>query len=112
MIIIKNQNPQVVFYEKHPTEGIRFEKGLSELSLVQEEITLRAEPYFFSTEDLGNRNMNFQWLLNNEPIYPTGLDTELTLRKEGLSGKAELSFEIENLVKIFQIAKRRMFINF
>ena len=112
-IVIQGEDPQILFYEKHPTEGIRYGHALSpEFTLSQEEIVIRAEPYFFSSEDLRGSRTSFEWKLNNTLIRSASRVNEVVLRQEDLGGTAQLSLRIENIAKILQEARASIFIRF
>jgi len=112
-IVLTARDPEIIFYEKHPTEGVRYGIAVEpEMILSQEEITLRAEPYFFSTEDLALGRTNFKWSLNNERVQSISRVNEITLRREEASGLARLTLQIENTAKILQNAVANLLINF
>ena len=63
------EEPEIIFYENRPTEGISYENALGNTFLLKnEEVTLAAEPYFFSavqnTKDtcrLSGRSEEMKW---------------------------------------------------
>jgi len=112
-IIIRSVDPEIIFYEKHPTEGIKYEHALEQnFTLTQEEITVRAEPYFFSSEDLNSSRVEFTWKLNGNAIENISRVNEIVLRQEEGGGIAELSLAVENIAKILQEARKSIFIRF
>ncbi|MBI2048240.1 MAG: hypothetical protein HYT27_03810 [Parcubacteria group bacterium] len=112
-VLISPRDPEILFYEKHPTEGVRYNITLGpEVSLSQEEITIRAEPYFFSTEDLSSGRASFAWSLNNNEALPSKRVNEITLGKEAGAGVAQLTLEIQNAAKILQEAVASLLIRF
>ncbi|MDP3725712.1 MAG: hypothetical protein Q8R36_00770 [bacterium] len=112
-ITIATQNPQIVLYEKSPSEGVKYENALpADFNLAEEEITIRAEPYFFSTEDLSGKNVSFVWSLNSKEIKPATRINEITLRKESGEGIAQLELVVKNAAKALQEAVARMSIQF
>ncbi len=111
-ITIRAQNPQLVLYEKNGSEGIKYENALPpNINLAEEEMTIRAEPYFFSTEDLRN-STSFNWSLNSKEIKPATRINEITLRRESGEGIAQLELIVKNVAKVLQEASAKMFIQF
>ena len=112
-VLITLRNPEILFYEKHPTEGVRYENALaSEIELAQEEMAIRAEPYFFSEEDISSRRVHFAWSLNNAAILPPERMNEMVLRREVSGGVARLTLQAQNAVKILQEAVANLLIKF
>lgn len=110
---IEGVNPQVVFYEKHPLLGVRYERALpAEFTLSAEEVTVRSEPYFFALEDVGRNRLNFSWSLNDSPAESSANINEIVLRKEESMGTARLSLLIKNTAKALQDAAANMLIRF
>lgn len=111
-IRISSVEPSVIFYEKHPLNGVRYENALKEsLAMAQEEITVRAEPYFFSAKDVGQ--LDFEWLLNGKTVPAGAGSRELTLRREEkASGISRLTLAISNSRTILQEAANALLINF
>lgn len=111
-IFVKNYSPKIVFYKKDPLLGIVFNKALSnKTNLSEQEITVVAQPFFFSKEDI-NKNLSFKWFVNNKLINNFG--SEIVLRQEDNSsgGSANLKLNIQNNNKIMQSARNSLFINF
>lgn len=116
---ISTRDPQIIFYEKHPLEGIKYSQALTgTLSIVQAELTLRGEPYFFSLDDIARNLIRFRWKINNKDInIPLNEQkNEMTFRREsGGSGKAQISLSIENdnlPFRVLQSARRTLDLNF
>jgi len=87
-------------YEKHPLEGASLSRALlNDYVLQDEEVTLRAEPFYFSLDDLLNNLLRFRWRINNKDINTplTDQNKEVTFGKEGNSNDlTRISIEIEN----------------
>lgn len=97
--------PQILFYQKHPLEGVLYNKALRGIiSLTDEEITLRAEPYFFSKDSLKSGDLDFLWSLNGKPFNSGDTQNEATLRQTGETGTAQVRLEVVNLKKLLQSA--------
>ncbi|MBI2109003.1 MAG: hypothetical protein HYT93_02360 [Parcubacteria group bacterium] len=112
-VVIESRNPEIIFYEKHPTEGIKYDNALGpQLNLSQEEITLRAEPYFFSGEDFASRKVNFGWSLNSNSVESSEKINEITLKRDTAGGIAQVALEIKNAINILQEAAAELIIRF
>lgn len=98
-IKIPSYSPGIIFYEKHPLEGVIYNRSLgTRFTLLKDEITLRAEPYFFSLDDVFNGLLKYDWKINNKNI---SIDTqkqtnEITFGRENASGVVKISLDIEN----------------
>lgn len=99
---------KILFYEKHPLEGILYEKALEgEVILQDAEITVRGEPMYFSLDDIARNNLTFRWEINNRDVNTPLEDQgqELVLRNEsGAAGSARVSLSIESddLLRVLQ----------
>lgn len=113
-VSVRTVAPKILFYEKHPLEGIKYEKAINVFYLPKEEVAFRAEPYFFSLDDIQNDKLVYQWSLNKKKVTQSGKNKkEITLRQEGgVSGSSQIEFKIENLSKLLQLAREKFVINF
>ena len=109
---VKSFEPEIVFYEKDPLFGVLFNKSVeNSFNLKNDEIILKASPFFFSKEDFLNNNLKYKWSLNNKKISTN--DDIIVLRKEEDSkGKSYISLNINNIKKIMQEAYQKISINF
>lgn len=105
-IIIPVYKPEVLFYEDRPLEGVDYNHALSgTYNLIKNEVSIKAEPYFFSF--LLPLALNYQWSVNDNPINPTSVDpTLLTLRTQSNSGLSsnKINLNISNPQSLFQTA--------
>lgn len=111
-IKIKTIAPKIIFYKEHPMEGVLYNSAFGkEISLTENEISLRAEPYFFSKQNLNN--LTYQWKMNGKVITPEQRKTVIDFRLEGASsGNASVNLEIQNPVNLLQNAANSLRINF
>ena len=116
-ISIPATNPQVVLYDKDPLRGELLDGALgSSLSLGQSEITLQAQPYYFSTGSVQNGSLTYAWTLGGQEA--TGPDSArgiLTLRQTGQgAGAAAVGVSIQNTdsSKLIQAAQTALQITF
>jgi len=103
---------EVLIYEKRPLEGVVYSSVLQDVySFEQDEVIFRAEPYFFSLDDVFSGLLGYRWRVNGEDIAVPRKDQgkEITFRREGVEeGQAIVALEIVNNnipFRIFQEAK-------
>ncbi|MBI2045995.1 MAG: hypothetical protein HYT28_01055 [Parcubacteria group bacterium] len=96
ILIIPSTDPKLVLYENHPLEGVKYSQALSSsFSLSEPEVSIRAEPYFFS--DIGT--LDYGWFLNNEPVTVDRNEwNNITLRQEsGSAGVSRVSLDVRGI---------------
>jgi hypothetical protein len=96
---LSSVEPAVLFFERDPLRGVLYDSALpSRLSLVAKEITVQAEPFFFSTASRQQGLVPFSWTLNDEET--SGPDSSrgiVTLRQAGNgAGSATLGLSLQN----------------
>jgi hypothetical protein len=97
-------DPLLLFYEDAPLLGIRFDHALLGSVLTHgTQFTLRAAPYFFSTEDMGTSNMIYTWQQDGQKV-PLGSDPNvLVLSKQGTGEQSStLQLSVQNKKRILQ----------
>jgi len=91
---------EVLVYEKRPLEGVIYSSVLqSPYNFTNDEVIFRAEPYFFSLEDVFGGLLGYRWRINREDIAVPREEqgNEITFRREGVeTGQAEVLLEIIN----------------
>lgn len=103
-VVIEYAEPQIVFYEENPLKGVLYERSIpTQASLEGKEITVVAEPYFFSSLGRESAALMYEWTFNNEPAEADG--AALTLRQdvEG-EGSADINLSIQNVNRLLQTA--------
>ncbi|MFA5736676.1 MAG: hypothetical protein WC893_00725 [Candidatus Paceibacterota bacterium] len=93
---IKPQAPKIIFYESKPLEGIDYNNALSNnLTLINQEITIKAQPYFFGLNQIGQPS--FSWLLNNQKFTPPNDNSLVTFRyKPETEGLSKINLVVAN----------------
>ena len=96
---IELNNPEILFYQDHPTLGVLYNKATgSEIDLFSKEISLLSFPLFFNK----NGSLSFSWFMNGKLITGENNDT-ISLRNENnQEGASEISTEVTNLSKKIQ----------
>jgi hypothetical protein len=91
--------PELLLYERDSLRGLLTDYALpSSIALVNKEITIAAQPYFFSNAALKSGALQYAWTLNgNEIAGPDSARGVLTLRQTGSGqGGATLSVSLQN----------------
>lgn len=99
--------PEVIFYEKSPLYGMIYEKALSnDIELSAEEITLVAEPFNISSNNLFP-GINFNWNINGSAVPNFKDKPFITLRKSGVPGsQSTVALTVQHQTKILQGGQR------
>jgi hypothetical protein len=113
-ITIVPQTPEIHFYEKSPLYGVLYGNELTDrLNLIHEEVTVSAEPYYFSTKSKLSSVLQYAWTLNDSSISEFDSKDEITLRKvTGSTGSAEIGLTLTNTAKLLQGADRSLLIRY
>lgn len=111
-VVIPLSYPFVLFYENHPLLGVWYARPFgSKISLSKAELSISAEPYFFSNETIGVSEYRYSWTLNNSEVQTSG--KVIVLRNDvGTKGVSNISLGIQGLKKTFQAASRSLSIDF
>lgn len=109
---IVNRDPELLFYRDRPMEGIDYGSAIEkEFDFSGNEISIRAEPYFFPKKAL--RAAKYDWKMNNRKIHPEGNKNTVNFGFEpGSSGSALIWLKISNPYRILQFAEKAFSINF
>jgi hypothetical protein len=101
---IEGAEAKVVLYENAPLLGIQFNHALrGGNAAVGNEFTLRAIPYFFSTDNYMNNELVYTWKSGGSNILP-GMDpTTLVLTKRGRDAESySVSLRVQSPKRILQ----------
>jgi len=93
--------PSIVLYQHDPLRGVLYGAALGtggSFTMPGTEMTVRAEPFFFSVDSAARGNLKYAWQLNgNDTTGPSSAQGELTLRQTGTGrGTADLSVSLQN----------------
>lgn len=103
--------PKILFYEYNELDGARYNKALNkEIQLNDSEITINAEPYFFSRKDL--EYLSYNWSINNQKAEIEKFPNSIFLKKGEGSGVSVIGLKVENTLNILQFAENFLRINF
>jgi len=101
-LVISLIKPEIIFYEKKPLEGINYGQVLpAEYSLFNDEVTVRAEPYFLPLSS----NLVFKYLWTLDQSAAEGRTDDplaITLRRnQDRSGSNRIGFSAQSQNSIF-----------
>ncbi|MEK7595943.1 MAG: hypothetical protein AAB564_00085 [Patescibacteria group bacterium] len=103
--------PEILLYEEHPLEGPIYRRALSEeISLRAGDLSLRAEPFYFSRENIAN--LSYEWKMNNKPLTPGEKPNVLNLLAPEGQGKTKIEVAIKHPDKFLQFAETALNIIF
>ena len=111
-VFLPQAKPFILFYEKDPLLGVLYNKPLdTETALTKKEVSLSAEPYYFSNERGDTPIFNYTWSVNGQKIQNYG--RTITLRNDAeQEGRSLVSLSMNGISKIWQTAKRDLQVNF
>ena len=109
-VFIKTYTPKILFYEKDPLLGIKYERAFNEIDVADAEKTIVAEPYFFSPGNIFSNDLDFIWKINGTVVTPPEIRNVLTVKSGGV-GESNVTLEIKNKKKIFVDSKSTLKIN-
>ncbi|MBC8464917.1 MAG: hypothetical protein H8D63_00880 [Parcubacteria group bacterium] len=108
-------DPEIIFYEEHPTLGVRFNEALVNGILLRErETVIRAEPYFFSTDNHNRSSLSYDWSVGGRHVSshwnnPGDLAIDVP---EGTTGNTALSLSVTYTDRMLQSLKETLSITF
>ncbi len=95
--------PRHLFYEDDPLYGLSQNALPPAFTLLNDEISVRAEPFFVSRDIFANAS--YDWTINGASTPNPNADPQtLTLRKTGSRGSTLVGFAIRNLTSLLQSA--------
>jgi hypothetical protein len=111
-ITITPGDPSILFYEDDPLYGVLYNKALTNnVSLANQEISLRATPYLFTFSK--NIPLTYNWSVNNLERQDLSTNESITLRPKGdVEGSSDISLEIRNRNQILQGARNAVSVLF
>jgi hypothetical protein len=98
-IAIPATQPQLKLYERNALRGVLYDAALPQgIALSDKEITIAAQPYYFSNTALQGGALQYAWTLDgNEITGPDSAQGVLTLRQTGSgAGQSTLAATLQN----------------
>jgi hypothetical protein len=114
IMFVQNNQPELVIYENNPVLGVIFEKAISgNFNLDRPELSLQAIPYYYSTKQKDNENIDYVWKINGERMLSSSRQSYITFRNEtGEKGRSIISLDAEHFNNILQIATQKINLTF
>jgi hypothetical protein len=112
-VLIKINEPKILFYENILFEGPQYQKELGEnFTLAKNELALKAEPYFFSKRAL--QKFSYEWQINNKQVEKGQKPNLINLAfPEGVTkGISLISLSMSNPLNVLEMAEKQVQINF
>jgi hypothetical protein len=106
--------PEILFYENSPLYGIVYEKALqNSFKLTNEEISVVAEPMFFSVGTRNSSNLTYDWTLNRAALSDFKNKSEVTLRRANdQAGRANIQVISQHQQRLLQGGKGALTISY
>lgn len=106
--------PELHFYEDSPLYGVVFEKeAAGRMKLANEEVTLAAEPFFFSAVDKGSALLGYTWTLGGAAVPEFQDKPSITLRRAtAAAGSASIGLSVGNSARLLQGAEQSLLIQY
>lgn len=106
---ITKVSPDVIFYENNPLYGVNFNKALENPTTVSnQEMSVSAFPYYFSTTNREDYNLTYTWKMNNTKLSTDQYSPTITFKTPGVAGTSILSLKVENTSKILQFLEKTL----
>lgn len=111
---LQTSTPKVLFYEKDPALGVKWERSLNDGFIVNPSGSiLVAEPYFFSPKDISTNDLTFTWYLNDGYVDTPTPKNVLSVKPEaGKSGNSIIRVVVNNVRTLFQTAEKTLNVTF
>jgi len=101
--------PEIHFYEANPLRGLIPNVLPSTYYLLNQEVTLRGEPYYFTgSHDV----LDIDWKINRRSYAPNRNPLELSLLKTQETGSATVGLRIINTAGFSEVADKEIKINY
>lgn len=98
-VVVAPVDPFIALYERSAVRGPLYDAAFPQnIQLYEQEISVQAEPFYFSSTAKKNGVLQYSWTLNDTPVEgPDSARGVLTLRQAGSgAGQTALSVAIQN----------------
>lgn len=110
---INPEDPEVLFYENNPLEGVIYENVLGGSHVVnKDDFSVKAEPYYFSTTSRADKKLSYVWSLDGKSVTPDSNEVVTFKRVGNGIGSSLVSLSLRNAANIFQQASASFALNF
>lgn len=105
-------SPELAFYEQHSLYGSQERPIDSSVSLIGNNLTIKAEPFFLDTRVYNDPDIAL-WEINAVETANGALNPyEITLQRSGGTGQTAVNFHVRSLQEVLQGAESNIRINF
>lgn len=106
-VTISVNKPKIFIYEKKPLLGELAQSVWSgDKTITGDEVTLAAEPYFFSATSLKNSRIKFSWQMNNKELDNKDNSLAMVFRvDQNTTGQANINFSATDQDNILNVVK-------
>jgi hypothetical protein len=110
-VTVPVRQPQVGFYEFHPLLGMRYAHALSgTVPLSGSEISVVAEPYYYSSQNRNDVNLEYAWTVDGNEVDAQGM---VTLRPVGeAGGRSSIQLALRHRAHIMQTTRDTFSVSF
>ncbi len=113
-ITLQTVAPEILFYENNPKLGTNYATAITNgftINNIGESFAV--EPYFFSSKNIDNGDLAFDWSINDIPTQTPSPINILSIKpNSGESGIAKIAVAITNTKSLFQTLTKELRINF
>lgn len=114
---IKSFSPAIQLYENNPLLGVMYDHALKqEVALLNDEIAIQGEPFFFSRSQKDAGKLTYQWTQNGKSIPhengPGIIFRQETAPESGTDNSSRIDLSIKNSGNIFEGASRSFVVRF
>lgn len=98
-ITIAPTDPFIALYERSAVRGVLYDQAFPQsIQLLEQEITVQAEPFYFSSAAKKNSLLQYSWTLNGTSVSgPDSAQGVLTLRQAGSgAGQTDVNVQLQN----------------
>ncbi|MCA9360922.1 hypothetical protein KC845_00015 [Candidatus Kaiserbacteria bacterium] len=95
-VVVPIVESEILFYEDNPLRGLN-DRALKNFSLVADEVTVKAEPYFVPLDILNGEDSQIKWTLNGRQVENDSSNPlAITLRKDSGRGNFSVGLNLFN----------------
>jgi hypothetical protein len=100
---LADTKPRLALYEDHPLFGIRFGQAVGATTFVPDnEMTFAAIPYFAPVKSTADRNLEYAWSVNGQPVVTDSAHAdELTINAASSTGIALIALNLNHATNFF-----------
>lgn len=100
---ISSIEPKIALYEDHPLFGLMYWNPIgTRMNISESEMGFVAIPYFIPTSNIKDRQLTYNWVINNTPITPDETEpNKIIINADNSSGSAAVQLGITHMTNFF-----------